>query len=357
MRPARLLVAALALLATVSASAQPVPLDSLARAYAAEYGLPSLVVGVTVGGERHVAAVGDVHGAPADAHTLYEIGSITKVLTSLALAEAVTRGDLSLETPVRDLLPDSAMVAQHEAGPVRLWHLATHTSGLPRVPIEMGFQAGFDMADPYALYGPEQLYATLSTPRSETAPGETYAYSNLGAGLLGFALSQHAGVSYADLVRSRILRPLGMDESFVDVPDSLAGRFAQAHGANGTPVPHWTAQDPIAGAGMVRSTVADLLTLAEAALDPTATPLADALALTLEPRAEAGDDREVGLGWHLSTLDDGTRIAGHGGGTGGSTSSIIVAPEAGVGVVLLTNRASPAASGVALDLIRRILAE
>ena len=355
MCPRLVLLAALA----TAASAQParplgVPLDSLARAAADSLGLPTLVVGVSVDGARTVWATGalDGLGTPADAHTLYEIGSISKVLTSLALADAVARGETTLDTPVADLLPDSVVVGAHPGGPIRLVDLATHTSGLPRLDLGMGFAPGFDMDDPYARYDAGRLYTFLATARPATATGTAYEYSNLGAGLLGFALAQHAGSPYADLVRQRVLAPLGMDETWVVVPDSAAGRFAGGHGPDGGAVPHWTWTEPTAGAGGWRSTADDLLTLAQAVLDPSATPLAEALALTLEPRFEIGDGRSVGLGWHTGRVGE-TPVVWHNGGTGGFRSFLVAAPDAGLAVVVLTNRQTDV-DGFGVDVLARL---
>jgi len=353
-----LLLALLLAVGSVAApTAQPVPLDSLARAVAEAEGLPSLVVGVSVGGERWVVGVGDADSTRAapDAHTLYEIGSISKVLTSLALADAVARGETTLATPVADLLPDSFAVGAHAAGPIRLVDLATHTSGLPRLDLGMGMSPGFDLANPYAAYGVARLATFLATVTPATAPGATYLYSNAGAGLLGYALAQRAGTPYADLVADRVLEPLGMGETWVDVPDAHAARFVDGHGPDGAPVPHWTWTAPTVGAGGWRSSASDLLTLAEATMDPDATPLAAALALTLTPHAPIEGVRQMGLGWHLFPLSDGRTMAAHDGGTGGFVSFLAVVPAAGVAVVVLTNRQA-SVDAFAVDLVRRLAA-
>lgn len=363
-----LLSLALLTLTASAAVGQPttVPIDSLARAHAETAGLSSLVVGVVVDGQRHVVGVGTVGshegedgadaGAAPDAYTLYEIGSISKVLTALALADAVVSGEVALETPVADLLPDSVTVGAHADGPIRLVDLATHTSGLPRLDLSMGFAPGFDMADPYALYGPDRLLAFLRTVRPETAPGETFGYSNLGVGLLGYALARRAGTTYADAVGRRVLAPLGMRETWIAVPDSLAARLVEGHGADGTPVPHWTWTDAAAGAGGWRSSADDLLTLAEAALALTASPLAEPLALALTPRADVDRGRRIGLGWFFVPVPDseGVTMAVHDGGTGGFSSFLGVVPEGGVGVVVLTNRWADV-DRFAVDLVRRLV--
>ena len=353
--PHRHYVAALVALAATTASAQPVPLDSLARAHAETAVLPSLVIGVVADSQRVVVGVGDIHGAVPDAHTLYEIGSISKVLTSLALADAVTRGETTLDTPVAALLPDSATVGAHAGGPIRLADLATHTSGLPKLPGDLESMPGFDGANPYAAYGPDRMLAALAAFEPATAPGEAFAYSNWGAGLLGYALAYQADTTYDAVVRQRILDPLGLSETVTTVPDAWADRLAPAHSLFGLPTPHWDWTDALAGAGAWRSTPADLLTLVEALLAPETTPLAEALALATAPHAEAPDlGGQIGLGWILTSTPNGPFLW-HNGMTGGSASFVGVLPEAGVGVVVLTNRQS-SVDALGVDVLRRLLA-
>ena len=345
----------LVLLAT-AASAQPaaphgVPLDSLARAFADTNGLPSLVLGVVVDGDRHIVGVGEVNGGAPDAHTLYEIGSVTKVVTSLLLADAVGRGETTLETPLSDVL--GLPVAAHADGPVRLVDLATHTSGWPRLDAAMMFLPGFDAADPYAVYGPERLAAFLETVQPSAAPGAKHDYSNAAVGALGYALARQADTTYAALVADRVLAPLGMDETFVTVPDALADRFATGHDGAGAPTAHWTLQDATVGAGGLRSTAADVLTLVEAAIRPQSTPLADAFALTLQPRVPVSDRMEQGLGWFLLELNGGNTMAFHDGGTGGFASFAAALPQDRIGLVILTNRTTDA-SALAFDVLGRL---
>ncbi len=349
----------LALVATGALHAQPspgaarlgVPLDSLALAYANDHGLPSLVLGVVVDGRRHVVGVGEVAGAAPDAHTLYEIGSVTKVVTSVLLADAVVRGETTLETPLADLL--GSPVAAHADGPIRLVDLATHTSGLPRLDVMMDYLPGADRADPYAAYGPDRLRAFLAEVRPGSAPGAAHEYSNAAAGALGYALAHRAGTTYQALAADRVFGPLGMRETFVTVPDSLAGRFADGSDEDGAPTPHWAFQDATVGAGGLRSTAADMLTLAQAVVRPGATPLADAVALTTVPRAPAEGPFQQGLGWRLLTLNGGNSAALHDGGTGGFRSFLAALPQDDIGIVVLTNRAVDV-TALAYDVLGRL---
>ncbi len=345
--------------ATASAAGQPaasVPVDSLARSFAEANGLPSLVVGVTVGGQRQVLGVGaiDSMGTAPDAHTLYEIGSVSKVLTSLALADAITTREVTLTTPVAVLLPDSLAMRTYGDWPIRLVDLATHTSGLPRLPTDLAMTPDFNIADPYALYTADRLLAYLETVELETAPGDTYSYSNLGAGLLGYALALHSGTTYAENVRTRVLAPLGIRETILTVPNSLAARFADAHGLTGDVVPHWTWTDATAGAGGWRSTAGDLLTFVEAALTSDG-PLAEPMALALSPQKAASERVSIGLGWHLSPFGAHT-LAWHNGMVGGAGAFIGAVPDLGVGVVVLTNRQAEV-DGFAVDVLRRLVDE
>ncbi len=347
--------AALVVLAASAASAQPaapygVDLDSLAHAFVEATGAPSVVLGVVVDGQRFVVGAGEVHGAAPDGHTLYEIGSVTKVFTSVLLADAVVRGETTLETPLTDVL--GTPVGAHEAGPIRLVDLATHTSGLPRLDPAMDQAEGHDARDPYATYNADALLAFLAGAQPATAPGEPSGYSNAAVGALGYALSQQAGTTYGALVADRVLRPLGMRETFLTIPDSLADRFATG-GTDAEPITAWSFGEPTVGAGGLRSSVSDLLTFAQAALDPGPTPLADALALTLQSRVALGPRQAQALGWSLYELNGGGTAAVHSGGTYGASSFLGVVPDEGLAAVVLTNQFG-AADGLAADVLGRL---
>ena len=227
-------------------------------------------------GQRFVVGAGEVHGAAPDGHTLYEIGSVTKVFTSVLLADAVVRGETTLETPLTDVL--GTPVGAHEAGPIRLVDLATHTSGLPASTRRWTRPRATTLATRTRPTTPTPCWPFWPAPSPRRAPGEPSGYRNVAVGALGYALSQQAGTTYGALVADRVLRPLGMRETFLTIPDSLADRFATG-GTDAEPITAWSFGEPTVGAGGLRSSVSDLLTFAQAALDPGPTPLADALAL------------------------------------------------------------------------------
>lgn len=335
---------ALLLLIAGSVGAQQAPSDSAIQAIVRQRvdsgRAVGIVVGITQGGTRRyfVAGTGGPGRAPLDEHTIFEIGSISKTFNALLLADAVARGDVRLDQPVAELLPATVKVPAHASGPITLEHLATHRSGLPRLPTNM---APADVSDPYADYDTTRLHAFLTGHTLAREPGASGEYSNLGAGLLGYALARHAGASsWGALVAERITDPLGMRETFVEVPASMRARFSAGHNAAMDTVSYWRL-DALAGAGALRSTAADMLTWLEAQMTPAATPLAEAIALSQVARHPFGGVDSIALGW-MARSADGLRIRWHNGGTGGFRTFAGFDPVRGIGVVVLANASVPA---------------
>jgi CubicO group peptidase (beta-lactamase class C family) len=273
-----------------------------------------------------------------DGDTIFEIGSVTKVFTSLLLADMVQRGVVALTDPVAKYLPSGVKTPERNGRQITLEDLATHTSGLPRLPSNLSPE---DAANPYADYSVEQLYQFLSGYQLTRDIGSQYEYSNLGGGLLGHVLARRAGMDYEKLVRSRICEPLGMRSTDITLSDEMKTRFAVGHDATMQRVAHWDLPT-LAGAGALRSTVNDMLTFVGANLGYVKSPLAPAMAAMLAVRRPTGTpELEVGLGWHIPTRD-GHEIIWHNGGTGGFKSFIGFERKAGTGVVVLSNAETPA---------------
>lgn len=297
-----------------------------------------VVVGITENGRRRYIWHGTAGPArkPLGAHTIFEIGSITKTFNALTLADAVVRGEVRLDTPVSDLVPGKLGPA-HVSGPITLEHLATHRSGLPRLPNNL---RPADINDPYVEYDSTRLYEFLRTYALPRAPGALTEYSNLGAGLLGHALVRRTDApSWTRMVQQRILGPLGMAETFVELPETERSRMAAGHNATLDTAPLWHF-DALAGAGALRSTAADMLTYLEAQLAPRATPLAQAITLAQQPRAEFQGDARIALGW-LVRGDSAASTWLHAGGTAGFSTLAAFVPARKLGVVVLSNAGVP----------------
>jgi CubicO group peptidase (beta-lactamase class C family) len=274
--------------------------------------------------------------SPPAADTIFEIGSVTKVFTATLLAGMVEEGLVALEDPVQRYLP-AGVELPVRGRPIALADLATHTAGLPRLPHGFVLRSVRHRRNPYAWFTADDLYVGLSGTRLRREPGGRPRYSNLGYGLLGHVLALRAGCSYEQLVRERICRPLELADTDVSVPAAARGRFAQGHNRRGRPVPHWDLP-ALAGAGALRSTVADLLAFLRVQLGEGDPALARAAALTHAPRWRHRRGLAVGLAWsRLPLLGTEHELLFHNGGTGGFRSFVGFVPATDTAVVVLSN--------------------
>lgn len=265
------------------------------------------------------------HAGPVEPDSVFELGSITKAVTGLLLADAVVRGDVTLNTALGDCLP------VHDKGAaISLGDLARHRSGLPRMPLAYLRRHGlFNTTDPYASSTVGELVADLKDVRLRRP---RFRYSNFGMALLGQALAARAGQRYEQLVEQRVLRPLGVE----DVSASTESAVEQPHNRRGKPVPPWSL-GAYAPAGALRGTVGGALALSAACLDPPE-QMADAIALALTP----SDERRAiapGLGWLRSPAGRDITMWWHNGGTHGSRSFTGFIPEQRIAVAAASNRA------------------
>jgi serine-type D-Ala-D-Ala carboxypeptidase/endopeptidase len=250
-------------------------------------------------------------GVALDESARFEIGSVTKLFTGLLLADLVVRGEVGLDDPVTTYLP---VRFAGDAESVTLRALATHTSGLPRLPRSrrLMLRAVTAHPDPYAFLDRATLLGSLAG--TEPAGAGMFRYSNLGYELLGETLAAATGQDWWTLVRTRICEPLGMTATG-PAPD---GATARGHDGYGFRTPYWTFPVTPAAGGLY-STTADLRRFLKAQLAPDGGPLHAAIDLSRRP--QAGGD--IGLGWMLRVRDDST-LAWHNGGTGGFGTMVAI---------------------------------
>ncbi len=268
---------------------------------------------------------------PVDEISVYEIGSITKVFTGVALADMVLKGEVSLEDPAELFLPKTVKMPSRNGKKITLGHLASQNSALPRMPFNFRPK---DPENPYADYTVENMYAFLSAYTLQRDIGEKFEYSNLGMGLLGHILGLRAGMDYEQLIAERISHVLGMEDTGITLTSDMKKRLAKGHNPKGE-VPNWDIPT-LAGAGALRSTANDMLTFLGANMGVERTPLLSAMEMAQEPRADADKDMKIGLGWLI--MDNGkTQIVWHNGGTGGYRTFCGFIKDKKVGVVVLSN--------------------
>jgi len=302
-----------------------------------------MVAGVIDAAGRRIVAHGDVKP-----DSLFQIGSVTKVFTALLLADMAQRGEVALGDPVSKYLPEGVKVPQRGPRPITLEDLATHMSGLPRVPTNLSPK---NLLNAYAEYTSERLYEFLGTYSLPREPGSKWEYSNLGAGLLGHVLSRRAGMDYETLVRLRICGPLDMACTFVNVPPEMKSRAAIGHNRALQPIMNWDF-DVLAGAGALWSDAGDLLEFMAANLGEKKSGLAPAMAAMLQAPHETGQGRmRQALGWQTIQRGAG-ELFWKDGGTFGFSSFIGFDGKGRRGVVVLSN----SGTGV-VDLGMQLLGE
>lgn len=336
-------IASVGILTTSHAQAAPdgrIPSETAIRTIIASRIEAKQGVGIVVGvidpqGRRVIAygspAKGDPHVLNGD--TIFEIGSVTKVFTSLLLADMVEHGQVSLTDPASKYLPPSVKMPAHAGRVITLEDLATHTSGLPRLPSNL---KPADANNPYSDYSLEQLYEFLSSYQLTRDIGAKYEYSNVGEGLLGHILSRRAGADYETLVRRRICRPLGMNSTGITLTAALKMRLATGHNQALEPVSNWDFPT-LAGAGALRSSANDMLAFLAAVLGYSETDLTPAIARMLSVRRPTGiPGLDISLGWHILKRN-GREVVWHNGATGGYRSFLGYDPHSRVGVIVLSN--------------------
>lgn len=269
-------------------------------------------------------------------NTIYEIGSVSKTFTSLILARMVQQGLVSLDTPIDAILPDSVRIEPYDSTGITLLNLATHTSGLPRLPTNFEPK---NTANPYASYTIEKLYQFLDNYQISRKPGSKVAYSNVGVGLLGHLLVLKSGMTYKQLLHHYISKPLNMTSTYIEVSERKQSRFAAPYHA-GTNAHRWELPPAFVAAGGVRSTVSDLVTYLKAQMGFIDTNFDDAIAMTHEIYFNKSINNldATALAWFYATKHD--TLIFHGGATGGYRAFIGWNSEAHRGAVILASGAT-----------------
>lgn len=319
--------------------------DEIRKILADRIGAENLGIGIVVGvidsGGKRVVSYGSLAKNDTrrlDGDTVFEIGSMTKVFTSLLLMDMARRGEVALDDPVSKFLPASVHMPERNGRKITLADLSTQSSGLPRLPSNLQPK---DAGNPYADYSVQQLYDFLSSYQLTRDIGSRYEYSNLGVGLLGHVLSLRAGMSYEALVQSRTTDPLGMHDTRITLTPDMKSRLAAGHNAGLAPVANWDLPT-LAGAGALRSTADDMLIFLAANLGYLKTPLAQDMADEVSIRRPTDmPNIQIAYGWHVETKDENS-IIWHNGGTGGYRTYMGYDPKNRTGVVVLSNMSTTA---------------
>lgn len=292
---------------------------------------PVVVLGTLVEGHQDVVVLGE--SKEGSGESIFEIGSITKTFTALLLAEMCHSGEVALSDPVSKFIPAGPDSAGRE---ITLLNLATHTARLRGVPRDLLWEALRNRTNPYARYDRRRLEEALDQVATKRGIGQRFRYSNFGFATLGYALEKAAGVPYDEIIVRRICEPLGLTSTSPAPSAEQADRYLTGHKRIGKPVAPWDLAS-FGSAGVLKSSIQDMLTYLEVHLHPEGVPLAKALGEVQVPRVQIKKNRlAIGLGWLITTRRD-QALVWHGGETGGFSSFAGFNPRAGVALVALAN--------------------
>lgn len=320
-----------------------------------EHDIPSVSVAVTKDGQVVFAegfGYADVaRRIPATPRTMYSLASISKPMTATALMRLVEQGRVDLDRPANDYLGAGQIRGRvWDAREATVRRVLSHTAGLP-----LHYEFFYDGEDHPPRTTDEGIarYAVLIAP-----PGEVYQYSNLGYGVLDHILERVHQRDYADIMRTEVFEPLGMTRSVVSTGAALDDSVAVRYGPDDSVVPFYDFDHR--GGSAVYSSALDLTRFGMFHLgilrDRRARILADSTRLAMQRPLTPGSTSDgYGLGWGITTDDNGYRRVSHTGGMPGVATALHLYPEQNVVVVVLTNRSNPMINRISQELAGAVL--
>jgi len=283
--------------------------------------------------------------------SIFNLGSVGKLFATTSLAEAVKQGQLSLDDPVAKYVTE--LQRGGDIRPVTLGQLASHTSGLPRVPqqYEHWHRGNYTWPD-FVRF----LNSWKTDPKHE--PGQQYLYSNAAMVLLRVALERRFNTRFAALMQERITVPLGMNSTALPLPRDLLGRAVQGYGQMGKPIGRpgeesGTFKWP--GAGQIYSSSRDMAAFLAANMGelPDRRPMENAMALAQQPVFTVNPHFKQGLAWQVVSAGNLT-IVDKNGGLPNTSTYIGFAPQQKLGIVILVNRGKQHATGIGRQILHAL---
>jgi len=290
-------------------------------------------IGISHKGKNYFYNYGEIKRdskIPPDSNSIYEIGSITKTFTGLVLAKAVTENKLKLEDDIRKYLQGKFHNLTYYGKIVRIKHLASHSSGLPRIPENLTTQSDFDKTNPYKNYTKNMLLSYLGTVKLKDEPGSEFEYSSLGMALLGLILEEVYQSTFENLMKEKIIIPFNLQNTGLTLSEDQNKKFASGYDENGEETNHWE-MGIFAPAGALKSCTNDMLKY----LELNRKEAEKALVLAHLPAYKGSET--VGLAWFIKKTKQGNTMIWHNGATYGSGSFSAFIREKESSLIILTN--------------------
>jgi CubicO group peptidase (beta-lactamase class C family) len=268
-------------------------------------------------------------GVPMPADAVFEIASVTKPFTAVAVLKLVERGKVRLEDEITQYLPD---YPTHDAK-ITIEELLTHTSGVPSYTETAQFPQ--HLRDDLTL---NTLLARFKDKPLDFPPGTRWSYSDSGYVLLGAVIEKASGMSYGKFLQEEIFKPAGMASSRYGVNEEIVPRRVDAYErtADGFRRARYLSLTQGYSAGAILSTVDDLAAFDRALGGDTLLQAATRERMLTPKVLPDGTSTRMGLSWSVTELA-GRKLYEHNGGIYGFSSHILRIPEEHLFIAILSN--------------------
>ena len=332
-------------------------MEELCHEYSKEWlsnkGNKGLVIGVIDGDTTYTFGYGvtdDMTSQTPNEYTFFQIGSVTKVFTGLAIQQLIELQKINLEQKINDVLPTSHHLPQGNEITIR--QLLTHYSGLPKLPSNFN-EHKINEYNPYKYYMPIHWQQYLHNAITTIPIGSGFQYSNVNYALLGDIIANVSGMSYDQYIMHNILQVCDMKHSGLDIGSVNSSEIATPHRFNGsaTEILEFASME---SSGAMYSCMHDLLLFMRQNMETT-TRLYSSLLQCMQALASTDLKRvKYGMGWQLYYQSKrGPVVVTHSGSTEGHRVYIGFTKGKKKGVVVLSNSAN-APDYIGIELLQII---
>ncbi|MDP2686305.1 MAG: serine hydrolase domain-containing protein [Aequorivita sp.] len=335
-------------------------MDKNAESLLSDPTINAISMGVYKDGEIYINHYGELDkgqgNTPTD-ETIYEIASVSKTFAGTLVAQAELDGKLNLEDDIRKYLKEDFSNLEYEGNPIRIKHLITHTSRLPKfLPITINklFEnpndsLAFKIYQIEKDYNRDKFIIDLQSITIDTIPGTKFDYSNADTELAAYILENIYKKPYYQLIREEICNKIGMTSTGTVIPDDLKINLTNGYTVNDVLAPNMAHQLWGAGGGIM-STIPDMIKYIKFQLDNN-----NETAVKSHQVVYENGEEKIGYYWPISNDENNGTYFSHHGGAFGTQNLLFVIPKKNIGVIIFTNQSLPETAGKLYKVMDGIL--
>lgn len=324
-----------------------IEVDKIFKSHKAGLNTVGVSIGIFKDGQTYFYGYGETakgNGVIPNPNTYFEIGSITKVYTAIAIVKMLEGEGKSIETPIKSYLPADLPTLNRNGVELTFKHLLTHTSGLPYMPNNLPLSFYTNAANGWREYDNQKLYSSLKNARLAFTPFTDFAYSNTAFGTLGVILERKYGKDYGEIIEELVLQPLNLQNTSAYFEKTNTTNWSKGYNTSGKENDYWKTLNALDGAGVLKSNTNDMLLFARSNINIPNNSLTDALLIAQIINTNIVRDSEYArtvncLGW-FSYQNKGVpnkTFLFHNGGTGGFNSDLLINKDKQSALVILFN--------------------